>query len=632
MSVVLRRSVVPALAVIVVVVMGLLTVRQPIDAAEAAGMRAQLGFQVSNLNDAPPGARADRVVSPQLRGLSAWISAVGAAVALADLRGLGRAADYCLVDPRDDGVTVAGVPGQGNPYPSVRLDAGALGADSTVAPMGCVPTDLDEDGDTDLLVYYWGRSPILFVNRGGPARTPRADSFVAADLVTPAQMWNTTALNVVDLDGDGHLDVLVGNYFPDGARVLDPRASDDTRMQMQASMALARNAGTNRILLTNPTGRHDTLPELRDASNALPANVANAWTLAFGAQDLTGDLLPEIYQANDFGPDNLLVNASRPGHVVLRPVLGRRNLTTPKSKVLGRDSFKGMGVTFSYAGAAALPTIFVSNITSPFALQESNFAFVPHGQPADLLAGRVPFTDRSEQLGLSRGGWAWDIKAGDFDNNGSNELMQSTGFVKGKTNRWPELQELAMGNDQLLRFAALWPTLQPGDDLSGHERNPFWVRGPDGRYTDLSNELGIGQPDVSRGIALGDVDGDGRLDALIANQWQNSRLLLNNAKGNRPGIDLALVIPTASGGTRPAIGADVRALAGAAPAQRSQLYPANGHAGVSAAEIHLAAARTGTTQVELRWRDATGTHTARIDVPAGHHQVALNPDGTAVLR
>ena len=48
-----------------------------------------------------------RPVNPSLERHTAWISAVGAAVALADLDGDGLANDVCHVDPRSDRVTVA---------------------------------------------------------------------------------------------------------------------------------------------------------------------------------------------------------------------------------------------------------------------------------------------------------------------------------------------------------------------------------------------------------------------------------------------------------------------------------------------------------------------------------------------
>jgi hypothetical protein len=62
------------------------------------------------------------------------------------------------------------------------------------------------------------------------------------------------------------------------------------------------------------------------------------------ACDLDGDLLPEIYIANDFGPDLLLHNLSVPGHLRFQRLLGQRPLLTPASTVLDARLFKGMGV------------------------------------------------------------------------------------------------------------------------------------------------------------------------------------------------------------------------------------------------------------------------------------------------
>ena len=40
-----------------------------------------------------------------------------------------------------------------------------------------------------------------------------------------------------------------------------------------------------------------------------------------------------------------------------------------------------------------------------------------------------------------------------------------------------------MGNDQLLRNPHSWPRFQPGDDMSGHGHNSFFVRAPTGVFT-----------------------------------------------------------------------------------------------------------------------------------------------------
>jgi len=616
--------------------LGVLTARPSLSDSQQRALAATFGFTPLDLNAVPANARTLRPVAPALERFRSWINAVGAAVALTDLRGLGRPADACLVDPRDDSVTLRSVPGSATgDYGVVTLRPAGLPYDGTMAPQGCVPADLDEDGDIDLTVYYWGRSPVLFLNTTGPAATPQASGFRAVELVTPMQVWNSTALNVGDLDGDGHLDVVVANYFPDGARVLDPRASDETRMQMQDGMGKARNAGVNRVLLTHPTGQPDTLPELADASNGMPDDAARAWTLAIGLQDLTGDLLPEVYLANDFGQDDLLVNRSTPGQLRLQKVVGQRSWTMPKSKVLGRDSFKGMGITFTYGDGADLPTLVVSNITQPFGLQESNFAFVPTGPGRDLLAGRLPYRNDSERLGLSRSGWSWDIKAGDFDNDGVDEFVQAAGFLRGTRNRWPLLQELAIGNDNLVHDPRFWPVFAPGDDLAGHDPDLFWARGPGGRYVNLAKNLGLDDASNSRGVAIGDVDGDGRLDVVVANQWRDALLLQNRATGGRPAADLDLVRPGAAGGFEPAIGAQVDLPDPVCP-QKAQLYPTNGHAGVSGAELHLvlrsAALGEAGVPATVSWVDEHGAHRAGILIRPGHHIVELHGDGTAVVR
>ncbi len=104
-----------------------------------------------------------RQVNPSLEHISGWISAVGAAVALNDLDGDGLDNDLCYVEPRNDQVIVAPVPGTGDRYTPFTLFPANLPYDAvTTAPMGCLPGDMNEDGVMDLLVYYWGRTPVAF--------------------------------------------------------------------------------------------------------------------------------------------------------------------------------------------------------------------------------------------------------------------------------------------------------------------------------------------------------------------------------------------------------------------------------------------------------------------------------------
>jgi hypothetical protein len=592
-----------------------------------------------------------RNVNPSLEQHSAWISAVGAAVALADLDADGLANDVCLVDPRTDRVTIAPVPGTGDRYPMISLEANGLTYNrESMAPMGCIPGDFNEDGRMDLFVYYWGRTPIFYFDRAPSAGAPNTERYVARAIRDGDERWFTNAATFADLDGDGHLDLVVGNYFQDGARILDTSATNAD--YMQHSMSRAFNGGVNRVFrfVGARTGDNPGV-DFEEMEGVFERDAARAWTLAIGAADLDGDLLPELYFANDFGPDRFFHNRSSPGKIRLTLLEGERGLTTPRSKVLGRDSFKGMGVDFADVNADERLDFFVSNIAAEYALLESHFLFVSEGPSEDMAEGVAPYVDKSEGMGVSRSDWGWDTRFGDFDNDGVAELLQATGFAKGEVDRWPELQELAMANDELLRFASSWPRFQAGDDLSGNEPNPFYVRGDDGRYYDLSSEIGIADPFVTRGIATADVDGDGDLDFAIANQWETSFFYRNESPDLPAFLGLHLLHPTrdsmgsqtvqVSAGHpsletpgRPAVGAAARLVRSDGEVLVAQVDGGNGHSGVRSPDLHFGLGDTEGEQVtvSIRYRDRHGTPgEVRLALAPGWHTVIL-PDATSNLK
>jgi hypothetical protein len=602
-------------------------------AAERARMAARFRFTpfaLPSLGDRPE--RGWRPVHPSLRHIAAWISSVGAAVALADLDGDGLPNDACHVDPRTDEVIVSPVPGTPPRYaPFALRPPPAMLDTATTAPMGCLPGDVDEDGRMDLLVYYWGRTPILFLRRAG---IPRADGWEAREVEPGGARWYTNAATFADVDGDGHPDLVVGNYFADGARILDARGTGDESMQDGMSSAL--NGGRDRVLLWAGPGR------FREAMGVFSDAVARGWTLAIGAADLDGDGLPELYFANDFGPDRLLHNRSRPGAPRFAVLEGEPGFTIPRSKVLGHDSFKGMGVDFGDLNGDGVLDIYVSNIAGEFSLEESHFAWIGTGRAEEMRRGVAPFVDRGEELGLSRSSWGWEARLDDFDNDGVPEAVQAIGFTRGRHNRWPELHELAMGNDQLVHRPASWHRFEPGDaDLSGHQPGRFFVRADDGRFYDIAAQVGLGTPQITRGIATADVDGDGDLDLALANQWGVSRFYRNDAPhpGAFLGLDLLIALDGGVGtrvldghpqrGTRarPAIGAAARVVLPGGGVRVAQVDGGNGHSGKRAPELHfgLGPAAPGTLlPVELRWRGADGRmRTLTLRLAPGWHTVLL---------
>jgi len=599
------------------------------DVSERQLLAKQFSFSQHSIPDLNPyPMRRIRDVNPSLERISAWISSVGAGMAINDFDNDGLANDYCLVDPRNNKVSIAPLPETGSRYETIILqDKTLLTESATVAPMGCLPGDFNEDGQMDALVYYWGRTPLIFLQSN--------QEFFAKEIVNNNERWFTNAATLADVDGDGHTDIIIGNYFPDGAHILDADATNTE--EMQDSMSRAFNGGSTQFLLWS---KGSNAVNFIVANAGLDNEVIHGWTLAIAAADINNDMLPEIYFANDFGPDRFLLNLSSPGNLSFKLLTGEKTFAKPASKVLGKDSFKGMGAEFADINNDGLLDIYVSNIAGEYALEESHFAFINTGELDRLEQGYAPFVDHSEALGLSRSDWSWEARMADFNNDGVNEAVQATGFVKGDVNRWPELHELAMGNDELLKYPASWLLVQPGDDLSGHKHNPFFAKNGQGRFVDIANELGLAAPQVTRGIAVSDVDADGDLDFAVANQWERSQFFKNDCPDCGAFLGLNLLLPNSPGKTkifqgrnsaqsyaRPAIGAQAIVHLPDNKTLIAQVDGGNGHSGKRSYDLHFGLGKVATSQkleVDISWRDPSGiTHNKRLQFKPGWHTVQL---------
>jgi hypothetical protein len=639
----LRRQV-PGIVALALVASAFLIARPPTtSAAEMDDMARRFSFTPMEIA-LPPGLPRNTVrkVNKRYAHIASWISSVGAGIAMNDLDGDGRSNDLCVVDTRSDRVVVTPTPGVGDGrYAPFALTFGSLPSSDTMAPMGCVPGDYNEDGRADLLVYYWGRTPVVYLARSTAGGLSDA-AYSATELVPGAggstytgPLWNTNSATVADFDGDGHADIYIGNYFPDGP-VLDP--SVDNGVTMNRSMSNGLNGGDDHFFrFTGSTGGATPTARYERIDDALPKNVSKGWALGSSSLDLDGDLLPELYLAHDFGPDRLLHNLSTPGHLRFAPVEAIRTPLVPKSKVLGHDSFKGMGVDFGDLNGDGLYDMFVSNITTSFGIEESNFAFISTARDqADLRTqmadGRAPWSDESAPLNLSWSGWGWDVKIADFDNSGTPVIAQSTGFVKGKTNRWPQLQELATANDDVVANPLWWPNVDSNDDVGGHQTLAFFVKDSQGRYANLAEKLGLAVPVPTRGIATGDVEGDGRLDFAVARQWDKPIFYHNDSPDAGAFLGLRLTqdkaaLPGAlpAPGT-PVIGAEVTATLPDGRTFVQRVDGGSGHAGKRSHEVHIGLGHgfSGPVRVQLQWRDGSGQpHRQDLQLSPGWHDVQL---------
>ncbi|HEY2171934.1 MAG TPA: CRTAC1 family protein [Candidatus Angelobacter sp.] len=639
-----RLSLTKIAAALIVVVLFIQAREPEISASERSTLASRFHFVRYTLpNDAAVPSKTVRAVHPSLKRISAWISSVGAAVAAGDLDGDGLANDICLVDPRTDQVRIEPAPTTGDRYAPFDLRPARYDA-SKMAPMGCLIGDVNEDGLLDIVVYYWGRTPVAFLRASGtPGHKSRltAEDFQAVELVPGEERWYSNAGLFADVDGDGHPDLIIGNYFQDGGHILDATASGVEVMHNTKSRSF--NGGSKHVLLWKEgRGGNHPFARFEEVKNVFPPEVEHGWTLGAGAADLDGDLLPELYFAHDFGPDRLLHNVSTPGHVAFTLLEGHRGFTTPASSVLGHDSFKGMGVDFADLNGDGIPDIFVSNIADDYALQESHFLWLSTGDRDAITHGKAPYEQASERLGVSRSGWGWDARMADFDNSGVLQIVQAVGFIKGKIDRWPELQSLGTSNDSLISDPRLWPSFRPGDDVSGHNETVFFVEGPDHRFHNIAAEAGIASPMLGRGIALADVDGDGRLDFIIAGQWGDSYLFKNESPAAGGFLALHLLLPVNGGPAtfqervghpgpdlygRPAIGATATVHLPDGRSLSAQVDGGSGHSGKRSTDLHFGLGDTrpdATLQVDLAWRDNAGRVVRKtIPIHPGWHTIVL---------
>jgi hypothetical protein len=204
-----------------------------------------------------------------------------------------------------------------------------------------------------------------------------------------------------------------------------------------------------------------------------------------------------------------------------------------------------------------------------------------------------------------------------------------------------------MANDQLLHAPGAWLRVMPGDDLSGQDHNPFYVADKDGYYVNVAPELGLEPADKlapSRGIAIADSFGDGRLDFAVANQWGDTVFYRNLSPTTHQFLSLSLRLPVAeedgqsiqarnsdaSTPSRPAIGATATITLPDGRRRTAQVDGGNGHSGKRAPELHFGlgdVAPDALVPVDLKWRDNAGeVREARLTLSPGRHTIMLGAD------
>jgi hypothetical protein len=450
------------------------------------------------------------------RGEYAMPEIMGGGVALLDADGDGDLDVLCVgtngaPDPRG-----AREPDENARTRLFRQDAPGRFVDATDAAglaqrgygMGAAVGDVDNDGDEDVYVTCVGPNA-LFVNAGG-------GRFAEAAAARGAQGggWSTSAA-FFDADRDGFLELFVARYVEH-----DPgeRCHDNAgRRDYCGPKAFPPQPD---LLLQNRAGR-----DFEDVSG--PAGIAAVRAAGLGVvcADLDDDGWQDVFVANDAFANHLWINR-RDG------TFGEEGLARGVALNLSGQPRAGMGVAVADLDGDARLDLFVTHLRD-----EANGLFANRG-----AAGFADLSGQSRLGPVSMPFTGFGAAALDLDRDRDVDLVVANGGVL----HGPRHPGVELG--------APWDTYA--------EPNLLHVNAGGGRFEDargLGGEL-CDRVEISRGLAAGDVDGDGDPDLLLGQVEGPARLYRNDAPAEgRHWIALRCVH---RGWKRDALGARIELVAG----------------------------------------------------------------------
>lgn len=412
---------------------------------------------------------------------------------------------------------------------------------------GVAVGDVDNDGHPDVLVTRW-KSYAFYHNRGDGTFEDATDrSGLGGD-----RNWPTSAA-FADLDGDGDLDLYVCHYLDWDAehprlceRAVSSSERPDPDRRYDYCMpnplpALAdhlfRNDGGRFVDVTDEAGIVDT----------------NGRGLGVVAGDMDGDGKVDLFVANDTTANYLFRNL---GEMRFEEV----GMTAGVASNADGAFQAGMGTALGDLDGDGLPDLFVTNFYGESTTYYRNL-------------GRGMFSDWTAAVGLaaaSRFRLGFGVALLDVNNDGRLDLATACGHVIDSRPKYPY---------------AMKPQLLIGN--------------PSGGLTDVTDASGPPwtEPKVSRGLAVGDLDHDGRVDVLIVPQGEP---LLHAVNRSHAGHFVSLTLEgTVS--NRDAVGSAVTVFAGG---RRQTGWRSGGGSYQSANDprLHFGLGESDTLDaVEVRW-------------------------------
>lgn len=353
---------------------------------------------------------------------------------------------------------------------------GAAGAGDTGYGQGVTAGDANGDGRDDLVVLNWGPNE-LYLNRGG-----RFDAAGEELGLARADEWSVSGA-FLDADGDGDLDLYVVNYL------VSPPA---VHRQMGLPGGFPGYAHPDRFdgvadrFYVNEDGR------FVDRTEAAGLRRPSGKGLGIVPTDIDLDGNVDLYVANDSTPNFLFRGL---GDATFEEI-GTRVGTAYND---AGQTEAGMGVDTADVDDDGDLDLFVTNLDG-----ETNTLY-----RNEHAAGRQRFRDATRSAGLAAPSMhlvGFGALFADVDLDMHLDLLVVNGHVLDNADKTSDTRTHAQPNQLFL-----------GDGT--------------GRFDPVPPEragANLDRPTVSRGTAMGDLDGDGDLDFIVATNNGSAQLLCGN--------------------------------------------------------------------------------------------------------
>ena len=436
--------------------------------------------------------------------------------------------------------------------------------------MGVAVGDYDNDGYEDLYVTAYGGNRLYHNNGNGTFTDVTEKSGTGGD-AKPGQSWSTSAA-WIDLDNDGKLDLVVLRYvqwdFEDvycGENRPGYRAYCHPDIFPAIAPLVFHNDGGGRFTeVAQKVG-------LGTPGKGLGIAIA----------DFNRDGAIDIAVANDSMPEFLFRNKGN-------GTFEETGLAAEIAVDSDGRTYAGMGIDFEDFDNDGLPDLVITNLANQkYALYRNN--------------GDGSFTYDSYMSGIARMTLlhsGWGIHFLDYDNDGLKDLLITQGH---------DLDTVELNYPQL------------------HYKEPMLLARNMGKgvFVDVSKDSGavFTQPWVGRGMAVGDLDNDGLVDAIISTNGGAAHILHNETATKNHWLTLALTGHTSN---RDAIGAEVK-ITTALGAQYATVSTAGSYLSSNDKRAHFGLGADSTVKsIEIRWpsgilqklENVAGDQILKVDEPA----------------